>query len=332
MNKKLICGDIGGTKTLLQLVEITDDNGQERLIRHYHSADFTSFSEILRDFLSQAGISNQPHAACFAVAGPITGQQVALTNLSWQFSSASLSAEFSIPVVKLLNDFEAIALAIEHVPSSDLLTLQAGQTHPQATRVVLGAGTGMGVAWLAWLHDRYHALPTEAGHMDFAPADPLQVRLLESLQHRLGHVSVERLLSGSGLTNIFKFLQQNDGGNFQPVPVELEEDSGAAITSLALMQHHPVAIQSLELFAAIYGAYAGNLALARLCRGGVYVAGGIAPKIADVLCSGGFIKAFCAKGRFSALMHEIPVHIVTNPQVGLSGAQQEAQRLLNRSG
>ncbi|MGZ0019300.1 glucokinase [Nitrosomonas sp. wSCUT-2] len=330
MNKKLICGDIGGTKTILQLVEITDGNGRERLIQRYHSADFTSFSEILKDFLNRTGISNRPHAACFAVAGPIADQQVRLTNLSWQFSSESLSSEFSIPVVKLLNDFEAIAMAIEHVPSSDLLTIQAGQAHPQAMRVVLGAGTGMGVAWLAWLHGRYHALPTEAGHIDFAPVDSLQIQLLEALHHRLGHVSVERLLSGPGLTNIFRFLQQNDIDNFHPAPIELEDDSGAAITALALMQHHPVAIQSLELFAEIYGAYAGNLALAGLCRGGVYLAGGIAPKIADVLCSGGFIKAFCAKGRFSALLREIPVHIVTNPQVGLLGAQQEAQRLLNQ--
>lgn len=331
MNKKLICGDIGGTKTILQLVEITEGNGQERLIKRYHSADFTSFSEILRDFLSQAGASNRPHAACFAVAGPIVDQQVKLTNLSWQFSSENLSSEFSIPVVKLLNDFEATAVAIEHVLSSDLLTIQTGQAHPQAMRVVLGAGTGMGVAWLAWMHDRYHALPTEAGHIDFAPVNSLQIKLLEALHQRLGHVSVERILSGSGLTTIFKFLQDNDAENFHPDPIELGEDSGAAITSLALTHHHPVAIQSLELFAEIYGAYAGNLALAGLCRGGVYLAGGIAPKIADVLCSGGFIKAFCAKGRFSALLREIPVHIITNPQVGLLGAQQEAQHLLNRT-
>ena len=235
-------------------------------------------------------------------------------------------------MVKLLNDFEAVAVAIEHMPSSDLLTLQAGQAHPRAMRVVLGAGTGMGVAWLAWLHDRYHALPTEAGHIDFAPVDSLQIQLLEALHQRLSHVSVERILSGSGLTNIFKFLQENDAENFHSNPIELGEDSGAAITSLALIHHHPVAIQSLELFAEIYGAYAGNLALAGLCRGGVYLAGGIAPKIADVLCSGGFIRAFCAKGRFSALLREIPVHIITNPQAGLSGAQQEAQRLLNRAG
>lgn len=327
MNKRLICGDIGGTKTILRLVEIVDGKTNDCLMRRYDSAQFATFSDVLRDFLDQAEPTNHPCAACFAVAGPITDQQVRLTNLSWQFSSYALSVEFLIPSVKLINDFEGIALGVEHLPSSDLVTLQTGNVYPRAMRVVLGAGTGMGVAWLTWQHDRYHALPTEAGHVDFAPTTPVQIRLLEALQTKFGHVSVERLLSGPGLTNIYSYLQ-----SIAAIPANvstLEEDSGAAITALALKQNDPVAMQALELFAEMYGAYAGNLALAGLCRGGVYLAGGIAPKIIDVLKAGSFIRAFGAKGRFSSLLNEMPVHVITNPHIGLLGAQQEAQRLLD---
>lgn len=329
MNTQLLYGDIGGTKTILQLAEIADGQIHERCTQRYDSTAFATFSSILEAFLKQAAAPNPPAAACFAVAGPIAAQQATLTNLPWQISSANIAQEFSIAAVKLINDFEAVALAIENLPSSDLITLQSGQPHAQAMRVVLGAGTGMGVAWLTPVNNRYFAWPTEAGHIDFAPVTPLQTALLEWLQQRFGHVSVERLLSGSGLTNIFKFLQQNAAASSDLPPLQLEEDSGAVITALAQTQKHLVAIQALELFAAIYGAYAGNLALAGLCRGGVYIAGGIAPKIIDTLSAGGFMHAFHEKGRFSALMRAIPVHIVTNPAIGLLGARQEAFRLLN---
>lgn len=327
MNKQLIYGDIGGTKTILQLA-VADGQTHVRFTQRYDSAAFATFSDILSDFLRRAATPGVPAAACFAVAGPIAGQQATLTNLPWQISSAHIAHEFSIPAVKLINDFEAAALALESLPPNSLITLQAGQPHAQAMRVVLGAGTGMGVAWLTPVNNRYFAWPTEAGHIDFAPLTPLQIGLLEWLQQRFGHVSVERLLSGSGLTNIFKFLQTRTTTPGLPV-IALEEDSGAAVTALAQTEQHPIAIQALELFAGIYGAYAGNLALAGLCRGGVYVAGGIAPKMLDTLSAGGFMQAFHAKGRFSALMREIPVHIVTNPELGLLGARQEAQHLLN---
>ncbi|QOJ21238.1 MAG: glucokinase [Gammaproteobacteria bacterium] len=330
MNTQILYGDIGGTKTVLQLAEMARGGIRECCTKRYDSATFATFSDILHDFLDQATI-RPPAAACFAVAGPIADQQATLTNLPWQIGSANIAQEFSIAAVKLINDFEAVALAIENLSSSDLIALQTGQPHAHAMRVVLGAGTGMGVAWLAWINGRYFALPTEAGHIDFAPLTPLQSGLLEWLQQRFGHVSVERLLSGSGLTNIFKFLQMQSTTPDLPV-IELEEDNGAAVTALAQSGKHPAALQALELFAEIYGAYAGNLALAGLCRGGVYVAGGIAPKMIDTLRGGGFMRAFRAKGRFSALLHEIPVHVVTNPAPGLLGAQQEARHLLQNSG
>ena len=329
MNKQLIYGDIGGTKTILQLAEIRNGEIHQQFTYRYDSAAFVTFSDMLRDFLNRTETTKHPVAACFAIAGPIVAQQTKVTNLPWQISSTSISDEFSIPVVKLINDFEAAALAIESLSKNDMITLQTGQTHAQATRVVLGAGTGMGVAWLICLEGRYSALSTEAGHMDFAPANELQIHLFKALHDKFGHVSVERLLSGSGLTNIFNFLQMNAAIASDLAPIILEEDSGANITALAQTRKHPIAIKSLDLFAEIYGAYAGNLALAGLCRGGVYIAGGIAPRIINILSSGGFMRAFRDKGRFSALMNEIPVHVITNTEISLLGAKQEAHNLLN---
>jgi len=334
LNKQLVYGDIGGTKTILQLGEIRDGVVCEQFTAHYNSYTYVTFSDLLKDFLNRAGAAKTIHnliAACFAVAGPVVAQQVKLTNLPWQINSIDITNEFSIPVVKLMNDFEAAALAIEMLSPDDLVTLQAGKAHAQAMRVVLGAGTGIGVAWLTWLKDRYFPLSTEAGHMDFAPTSRLQMSLLETLQNKFGHVSVERLLSGSGLTHIFNFLQMNPAAlpGLTQININLDEDSGATITTLALTHQHPVAIKALSLFAEIYGAYAGNLALAGLCRNGVYIAGGIAPRIINILNSGGFMRAFRDKGRFSALMSEVPVHVITNPGISLLGAKREAHNLFN---
>lgn len=329
MNKLFLYGDVGGTKTLLRLAEINRGEIRTRFAQRYESRLFATFSEMLDAFLDQAGIDSRPLAACFAVAGPIVAQQAKLTNLPWQISGGDISHDFSIPSVKLINDFEAVALAIESLMPVDLVTLQTGKAHAHAMRAVLGAGTGMGVAWLAWSNGGYFAIPSEAGHMDFAPTNPLQIKLLETLQHKFGHVSVERLLSGTGLTHIFKFLQSTATASSNLAPIDLEDDSGATVTTLASTHRHPAAIASLDLFAEIYGAYAGNLALAGLCRGGVYIAGGIAPKMIGCLNAGGFMRAFRDKGRFASLMREIPVHVVNNPEAGLLGAKREAQHLLD---
>ena len=328
LNEYFLYGDIGGTKTLLQMAQIRADGIHELLTKRYDSTAYASFSDVLSDFLQQTGTECSPQAACFAVAGPIVAQQAQLTNLCWQLDSNDLGKNFSIPQVKLINDFEAAALGIQALPAEDRVTLQAGQLHPQAMRVILGAGTGMGVAWLVHAGDQDIAIATEAGHVDFAPRNPQEIELWQVLQQQFGHVSVERILSGAGLTQIYNFLRTRQkilSGTPSPA---LKEDSGATITTLAQMHQHPLAIKSLHLFAEIYGAYAGNLALAGLCRGGVYIAGGIAPRILPILGSGGFMQAFCDKGRFSALMQEIPVQVITNPQVGLLGAKREAQRLL----
>lgn len=341
MIQYFVSGDIGGTKTLLRAGELSEGRAQVRYERRYHSPDYPGFSDVLKEFLDGAGTSGMggnPATACFAVAGSIAQQRVSITNLPWVMDSKAIASEFSIPAVKLINDFAAVALSIEILPESDLVTLQVGKPYAGEMRVVLGAGTGMGVAWLVRQGSRYMPLSTEAGHTDFAPADELQDRLLQYLRKKFGHVSVERILSGPGLTNIFNFLVESHfpglpEADWRDVPelaqVRLGEDDGAAqVSDLAFKHKHPIAMKATDLFVEIYGAYAGNLALAGLTRNGVYVAGGIAPKIIDKLREGGFMKAFCDKGRFSALMEEIPVHVVMNTNAGLLGATQEAQRIL----
>ncbi|MBA4142894.1 MAG: glucokinase [Nitrosospira sp.] len=330
MTRYIISGDIGGTKTLLQAARLNEDGAQVLCERRYDSREYPSFSDVLGDFLNTAsvpGMDSIPASACFAVAGPVAKQRATLTNLPWLMDGAALAREFSIPAVKLINDFEAVALSVEVLPAADLVELQAGKPYAREMRVALGAGTGMGVAWLTW-QGRYIPLPTEAGHMDFAPADDLQARLLQYLRRKFGHVSVERTLSGPGLTNIYNFLMVESESAARPAQALLEENEAPKVTDLAFNQKHSIALKAMDLFVEIYGAYAGNLALAGMCRSGVYVAGGIAPKIVSKLREGGFMKAFREKGRFSALMEEIPVHVVMNSKSGLLGAASEAQRML----
>ncbi|UJP05787.1 MAG: glucokinase [Nitrosomonas sp.] len=334
MYKLFLCGDIGGTKTLLLLAEIDHGVFRVRCKERYENHVFASFSALLRVFLDHAGVNRlnrRLSVACFAVAGPIAGRRAELTNLPWRIDGDAIARDFAIPVVQLINDFEATALAVEILPPEDLVTLQAGQADDHAMRVVLGAGTGMGVSWLAWLNGRRYALPTEAGHIDFAPTSPVQISLLQSLQRKWGRVSIERLLSGAGLCGIFEFLQISTAMPSHFISAGFGEDGGAAVTALARQHNHPIAIEALDLFVEIYGTYAGNLALAGLCTGGVYIAGGIAPKIIDFLQAGDFMRAFLDKGRFAALMHEIPVHVIINTEAGLLGAQCEAHRLLEVS-
>ncbi len=348
MTGYLISGDIGGTKTLLQAAELKDGSMRVRSERRYASREYGSFSDVLKNFMEQVardGVVITPActAACFAVAGPIEQGKVSLTNLPWVMDSAAIAQEFSIPSVKLINDFTAVALGIEVLQAHDLVVLQQGKPRDGEMRVALGAGTGMGVAWLIWQGDRYVPSASEAGHMDFAPADELQDRLLKYLRGKLGHVSVERILSGSGLTNVFNFLQsdrsanpksdrQADGGNTSgSVQIDLQGDGAAQVSDLAFKHNDAIAVKAMDLFVEIYGAYAGNLALTGLTRGGVYVAGGIAPKIIDKLREGGFIRGFRNKGRFAPLMEDIPVQVVANSKAGLLGAAQEAQRMLHET-
>ena len=332
MNDFCICGDIGGTKTLLWLGKSIDSKFQVHHEYQYSSNSFKDFSEILCNFLNKTKTitkNQSPIAACFAVAGPVKDQRANLTNLPWQIDAKKIAKEFSIPIVTLINDFEAAASSIETLVESDLKVLQAGESKAQSMRVILGAGTGMGVAWLTWRKNCYFSIPTEAGHMDFAPSNELQDNFLIHQRKRFGHVSIERVLSGNGLVEMFNFLQAGLNKSNKPVQTNLNTINAATVTDLALKQNHPIAVKSLDLFVEIYGAYSGNLALAGLCHGGVYIAGGIAPKIIDKLKDGNFIRLFCEKGRYSKMMRDFPVYVVMNPKIGVMGSAQEIKRILS---
>lgn len=319
-----LSGDIGGTKTLLQLSAA--DARVPVLQKFYPSAAYAGLAEVVEDFLAEAG-SRDIAAACFALAGPVNGRVVRLTNLPWEVDADALSARFGIRHVMLANDFEAAGHGIAALQVEDLLCLQAGNAQEQGVRLVLGAGTGLGVAWLTAQDGVYKVHPSEGGHMDFAPVDEMQHALLRYLQPRYGHVSYERIVSGPGLVALYEFMRES--GLAFPSPQMLaaldEEDAATVITRYSQYEDEVIARRVVDLFLSIYGAFAGNLALASLPRGGIYITGGIAAKIATQLQHGEFLAAFLSKGRFGDLLATLPVHIVLNRNAGLMGAHLLAQ-------
>ncbi len=323
----LLAGDIGGTKTLLQ-ISATNGARAPLLQKSYPSANYAGLIEILDDFLREAGTVDIA-AACFALAGPVSGRRVKLTNLPWEVDADTIAAHFAIGRISVINDFEAVGLGIAALQPTDLLTLQAGEPQAQGVRIVAGAGTGLGVAWLSWQNGGYAIHPSEGGHMDFAPTDNTQYELLRYLQQRYAHVSYERIVSGPGLEAIFDFLC--DSGRATPstqlFAAMREGDAAAAISRYGQQSDEPIARMALDMFIQIYGAFVGNIALALLPRGGVYVAGGIAAKIITTLQQGAFMRTFRDKGRYVELLNTLPLHIVTNAQVGLLGANLAAHQL-----
>jgi glucokinase len=321
----LLAGDIGGTKTLLRLFEA---GGGVLAERRFDSASYASLNQIIAAFLGDFP-SLSLAAACFGVAGPVEGGRADITNLPWQIDGASITAEFHIPQVRLINDFQAVAYGIEALEPQDMATLQAGKPQEYGVRAVIGAGTGLGEGFMVWQGDYYEAFPSEGSHADFAPVDEVQIELLRYLAARYGHVSYERMVSGPGLVNIFEFLRDGRG---QQATSELQSamkagDPAAAISDFAMGGKDDLAVSALDLFVRIYGAEAGNLALKVLARGGVYIAGGIAAQVMGKLEGGEFLRAFADKGRFAGLLGDIPVHVVLNPKVGLMGAAQVAHML-----
>jgi glucokinase len=328
----ILAGDIGGTKTWLRLAAGTAGGLRTLHEQRFDSAAFDGLVPMIREFLAglpQSGSAPPAiRSACFGVAGPVSGGQASLTNLAWRVDADEIGRQCGIAKVVLINDFEAIGYGIEALDAADIATLQAGQPVARAPRAVLGAGTGLGVCFLVWCEGHYQVIPTEAGHVDFAPIDEQQMELLRFLQKRFGRVSCERVLSGPGLVGIFEFLLEAAPHELAP---ELAQALGSAAAAAAISQaaidgKDALARRALQLFVRIYGAHAGNLALTVLARGGVFVAGGIAPRIIEELRAGGFMRAFCDKGRYVALQSTIPVHVVMNPQVGLLGAAMVASR------
>lgn len=330
---RVLAGDIGGTKTLLEIADVAP--GAHRVVaqERYASSAYDSLLPMIRDFVAGAGAGKLStlHGACFGVAGPIVesgaGQCARLTNLPWEVDTAVVAHGLGMTRVRLINDFQAVGYGIEVLGSSDLEVLQEGTELAQGPRAVIGAGTGLGVGILVWQHDHYEALPTEGGHVDFAPTSPVQIELLRWLMDRFGRVSYERLLSGPGLVNIYSFLSSNAGEGSALQAMLATEDPAAAVARAAQDGSDALAARALHMFAEIYGAQAGNLALTCLARGGIYLAGGIAPKIIAALKAAPFLRAFNDKGRMAVLTASMPVRVVVNQQVGLIGAALAASRL-----
>jgi glucokinase len=324
----LLAVDLGGTHTRLRLAHCTASAPHTLLERHVRTADFPDLSSLLRHFFLETG-SAPPARACLAVAGPVWeipgGQQARVTRLQWAVDGPSLQRDLGLERLRLINDFEAIGHALDGIPPAELHSLQAGEPEPGGTRALIGAGTGLGQALLPHDGQGYRVLPTEGGHADLAPGDELQMELLRHLLARYPHVSWDRVVSGPGLVLIHDFLCQRAGRT--PDPELLGPEAPARISRRALEGSDARCEQALDLFLQLYGAQAGNLALGTMARGGLYIAGGIAPRVLSRLGAGGFMDAFRRKGRMTELMHRFPVQVVLTEQPGLLGATLVAARL-----
>lgn len=326
----ILAGDIGGTKTLLQLAEPNGGRFELLYEQRYPSADFSDFLPVVQQFLASAPAEAKANmtGACFGVAGPVSGRSAVTTNLPWKLEADQLEQTLGIPHVRLINDFQAVGYGIEALDDADLVTLQEGNANPKGTRIVIGAGTGLGQGLLVWQDDHYEVVASEGGHSSFAPIDELQIGLLKYLKTQFEWPTWERVASGRGLVNIFNFLAQTE-----PVTDALKlalqaGDQGAAISQFGLSGEDATASKALDLFVKIYGAQTGNFALTALATGGVYVAGGVAPKIIRKIQEGGFLLAFLDKyDKMQPLLKAMPVKVVMNQHVGLLGCAVAASRL-----
>lgn len=326
----LLAGDIGGTKTVLALFEGGEPAPRLVSDETFPSAGHGSLEEILARFLEERSEA-RIEAACFGVAGPVVEGRVATTNLPWHLDETELARALGASRVKLLNDLEASAYGMLQLGAEERAVLGPGDgVRRTGNAAVIAAGTGLGQAMLVWDGTRHLAAASEGGHASFAPRSQEEIELLRFLQAQFGvHVSYERVISGPGLHGIYRFLRARGG---EPEPAWLaerlrEEDPGAVIGELGLEGRDGVCAASLELFASVYGAEAGNLALRTLAVAGVFVGGGIAPKILPVLKGGGFMRAFTDKGRFSGLLEQIEVSVALNPRTALIGAAHFAAQL-----
>ncbi len=327
----LLAGDIGGTKTILALFEVRAGGlarvGEER----FASQGYARFDDLLGEFRERVALPELA-AACLDVAGPVIDGRCRPTNLPWLLDERELIETLGCRRVKLLNDLEATAFGMLHLPAGELVSLNEGLRPPRHGNVaVIAAGTGLGEAYLYWDGMRHHPIATEGGHADFAPRTDEEVELLRYLRAKLGgRVSCERVLSGPGIAEIYAFLR--DTGRYQEPSWLAErlaaaEDPSALVSEVAHDEREPLCVATLELFAGLYGAEAGNMALRALTYGGVYVGGGIAPKNLEFLAGGAFLRGFTDKGRFEDLMRSIDVRVSTNPRVALIGSAHYALRL-----
>jgi glucokinase len=323
----VLAGDVGGTNARLAIVDVSARTARILQETKYPSRAYLGLAPIVRRFCEETG--SRPDRACFGIACPMVGDDCTAPNLPWTINVKKLAADIGIPATKIINDFVAVGYGIELLGPADLATLQDGVAVPHGPIALIGAGTGLGQGFLFWDEDHYEVLASEGGHSDFASRGRAQAGLLKFLETKFHRVSWERLLSGPGLVNIYHYLAES-GVSPEQATVKDEmarEDPAAVISKHALTKSDCLSDRALDLFCEIFGAQAGNLALTVVATGGVYLAGGIAPRIVDRLKAGGFMAAFRDKGRLSALLSHIPVHVVINPNVGLLGSAAVAGRL-----
>ena len=352
----ILAGDIGGTKVNLALFDWKTERVEPERERTFASSDFETFEDILEEFLKppereeeeegyQSSEDEQPRslseeegarglpieAACFGVAGPVVDNRSRTTNLPWTLDGDQIAKKFDIPYVRLLNDLEAKAYGLFHLRPDELEVLNPGS--PPRTKHAMGliaAGTGLGEAVFFWDGARYQPMPSEGGHADFAPNSDLEIELLRHLRTNYLHVSYERVLSGSGLQAIYEFLRDTKRNEPTWLAERLKVGNGPPIIAEAgLKKQADIATQALDLFASIYGAEAGNLALRSMALSGIYLGGGIAPKILSKLKDGTFMRAFTAKGRYKRFLSAIPVRVVMNQKAALLGAAAVAAQIRN---
>ncbi|HVA90754.1 MAG TPA: glucokinase [Chloroflexota bacterium] len=324
----LLAGDLGGTKTNLAIYDPLKGERAPVAEATFPSGQFPSLEALVQTFLAK--VDYPIERASFGVAGPVVHGKARITNLPWTMDQQEMAKTLRLKSVRLLNDLEAIGTAIPFLRPEDIHTLTAGEPVPHGNMAVIAPGTGLGEAFLTWEGTRYHTHASEGGHADFAPTNPDELALLSYLLKRMDHVSYERVCSGHGLPNIYAFLR--DSG-FAAEPTWLAEKLAAApdptpvIVQAGLRDDsalgeapNPLCVATLRTFVSIMGAEAGNLALKVMATGGVYVGGGIPPRILPLLEHDGFMLAFRQKGRFADLLNRVPVHVILNPKIALIGA------------
>ena len=354
----ILAGDIGGTKTNLALYEWTTGRVEPVREDSFHSADYKALEDIIDEFLSaplskpvtEVALEEEPvdpssevtaeavevapepiklTAACFGVGVPVIDNRCRTTNLPWFIDGATLAERFAIPHVRLLNDLEATAHGLLHLTPDEVVVLNAGSPPKKKQALALiAAGTGLGECLLYWDGVRYRPMPSEGGHTDFAPNSDSEIELLRHLRGSYLHVSYERIVSGPGLHAIYEYVRDTKKNEPTWLAEKIKVGNPAAeIAEAGLKGQAEIATQALDLFASVYGAEAGNLALKALTLDGVYVAGGIAPKLLKKLQDGSFMRGFTNKGRYKRLMSQIPVKVVMNDKTALLGAASVAAQL-----
>src|SRR5881396_3393834 len=316
----ILAGDIGGTKTRLALFAPGPGRSDPVSERTYSSQEYPGLEVIAREFVRATGAAIE--SACFGVAGPVKEGRSSTTNLAWVVDARDLARDLRLPRVALLNDLEASAFGLEALRTDEVVVLQEGIPGAAGNQALIAAGTGLGEAALYWDGRRHRVFATEGGHAGFAPADETQIELLRYLVRRFEPVSWERVLSGPGLVNIYSFLRDTGRGE-EPPSLTDEISAGepaAVISNAALSGRSRLCLEALDLFVALYGAEAGNLALKIMATGGVFVGGGIAPKIVDKLKETTFMQAFCAKGRLQPVLAAMPIRVILNDKTALYGA------------